>query len=112
MAIVSGALRREIELVLGQAGLRPYFEQVVAAEDVDACKPDPRGYLAGLAGLGIAAPGCVVIEDSLPGLEAARGAGLRCAMLSTSHSASQLAGADLVWPDLQGRLPRELPWSD
>jgi HAD superfamily hydrolase (TIGR01509 family) len=112
MAIVSGALRREIELVLGQAGLRRYFEQVVAAEDVDACKPDPRGYLAGLASLAIEAPSGVVIEDSLPGLQAARSAGLRCAMLTTSHSAPELSGADLVWPDLRGRLPHELPWSD
>jgi HAD superfamily hydrolase (TIGR01509 family) len=112
MAIVSGALRREIELVLRQAGLRHYFEQVVAAEDVSACKPDPQGYRAANAALGIEPARCLVIEDSLPGLEAARRAGLRCAMLSTSHAATELQAADLVWPDLSGRLPRELPWAD
>lgn len=112
LAIVSGALRREIELVLRQAGLRQHFEQVVAAEDVSACKPDPQGYRAANAALGIESACCLVIEDSLPGLEAARRAGLRCAMLATSHPAEELQAADLVWPDLRGRLPRELPWAD
>lgn len=49
LAVVSGALRREIELVLGEARLRQYFECIVAAEDVEACKPDPQGYRAAVA---------------------------------------------------------------
>jgi HAD superfamily hydrolase (TIGR01509 family) len=112
LAVVSGALRREIELVLAEAGLREHFEQVVAAEDVDACKPDPAGYQAARDALGVDPVRCMVIEDSLPGLEAARRAGLRCAMLSTSHPAAELRAADLVWPDLSGRRPHDLPWAD
>jgi HAD superfamily hydrolase (TIGR01509 family) len=111
LAVVSGALRREIELVLCASGLRRYFELIVAAEDVSHCKPDPQGYRVARMALGIPAPGCVVIEDSLPGLEAARAAGIRCAMLSTSHPAEDLAEADLVWQDLSGRHPRDLPWA-
>jgi len=112
LAVVSGALRREIELVLEEADLRRHFEQVVAAEDVAACKPDPQGFHAARAALGIDPVRCMVIEDSLPGLEAARRAGMRCTMLSTSHPAADLGAADLVWQDLSGRLPRELPWAD
>jgi HAD superfamily hydrolase (TIGR01509 family) len=112
LALVSGALRREIELVLGQAGLRQHFEYIIAAEDVDACKPDPQGYQAGLAALGVDPASSMVIEDSLPGLEAARRTGLRCAMLSTSHPAAELATADLVWDDLRGHQPRDLPWAE
>ena len=111
LAVVSGALRREIELVLGEAGLRRHFEVLIAAEDVVRCKPDPEGYHAAQAALGLGPGQCVVIEDSLPGLEAARGAGLRCAMLTTSHTASALTAADLVWPDLRDRHPDELPWA-
>jgi beta-phosphoglucomutase len=111
LAIVSGALRREIDLVLGLAGLRPHFAEIVAAEDVTACKPDPQGYNRARAALALGANRCVVIEDSLPGLAAARAAGLRCAMLSTSHAAADCAGADLVWPDFTGRAPDDLPWS-
>ena len=111
LAIVSGALRREIELVLDLAGLRPHFSEIVAAEDVTACKPDPQGYNRARASLAVPAHRCMVIEDSLPGLAAARAAGLRCAMLSTSHGEAACVGADLVWPDLAGRQPANLPWA-
>ena len=111
LAIVSGALRREIELVLDLSGLRPHFSEIVAAEDVSACKPDPAGYNFARAALGVAPRRCRVIEDALPGLAAARAAGLRCAMLSTSHGEDACAGADLVWPDFSGHEPAELPWA-
>ena len=110
LAIVSGALRREIELVLEQAGLRAHFGQIVSAEDVSACKPDPQGFDRARRALGLPTDRCVVIEDSLPGLAAARAAGLRCAMLTTSHAEDALAGGDAVWRDFVGRAPRELPW--
>ncbi len=112
LAIVSGALRREIELVLAAAGLRRHFGVVIAAEDVSACKPDPQGYTRARQALGLAPERCVVVEDSLPGLAAARAAGLRCAVLTTSHPADALGAADAVWPDLADRRPSDLPWAD
>jgi HAD superfamily hydrolase (TIGR01509 family) len=111
LAIVSGALRREIELVLELAGLRPYFAAIVSAEDVSACKPDPQGFNRARAALDLPAGRCVVVEDSLPGLAAARAAGLRCAMLTTSHAEEALAAGDVVWRDFLGRSPRDLPWA-
>jgi HAD superfamily hydrolase (TIGR01509 family) len=112
LAIVSGALRREIELVLDRAGLRRYFDVLVAAEDVPSCKPDPAGYLAARVALAAEQPlparRCVAIEDSLPGLAAARAAGMRCTMLTTSHAPAALAGADVVWPSFSGHDPAEL----
>ena len=111
LAIVSGALRREIKLVLDLARLRPHFSEIVAAEDVSACKPDPEGYNRGRALLGLAPGRCMVLEDSLQGLEAARAAGMRCAMLTTSHGEEACVGADLVWRDFSGHHPDELPWS-
>jgi beta-phosphoglucomutase len=111
LAIVSGALRREIELVLELAGLRRHFSEIVSAEDVSACKPDPQGFNRAREALGLPAGRCVVIEDSLPGLAAARAAGLRCAMLTTSHGEDALADGDAVWRDFIGRAPRDLPWA-
>src|SRR2546422_953606 len=46
LGVVSGALRREVDLVLDRAGLRRHFDVLVAAEDVAHCKPDPAGDLA------------------------------------------------------------------
>jgi len=112
LGLVSGALRPEIELVLDRTDLRRHFDVLIAAEDVAACKPDPAGYLAARASLDRRAPlaptQCVVIEDSLPGLAAARAAGMRCLMLSTSHAPTLLGDADAVWPSFHGHEPADL----
>jgi HAD superfamily hydrolase (TIGR01509 family) len=111
LAIVSGALRSEVELVLDLSGLRAHFAEIITAEDVPACKPDPQGYTRALENLGLVPARCVVIEDSLPGLGAARAAGLRCAMLATSHPESACREADAVWRDFVGHDAAELPWA-
>jgi beta-phosphoglucomutase len=111
LAIVSGALRSEIELVLDLAGLRPHFAEIIAAEDVGVCKPDPQGFNRAREMLEIPPKRCVVVEDSLPGLNAARAAGLRCAMLATSHPEDACGDADLVWRDFVGHDAAELPWA-
>lgn len=108
LAVVSGALREEIEIILRQAGIRDAFTAIVAAEDVRAGKPDPEGFLRGLAALrnvaGTLAPDeCLVVEDSLAGLEAARAAGMRCLAVTNSYAASELHPlADLVVTTLDG----------
>lgn len=110
LGIVSGALRREIDLVLDVAGLRQHFPVIISADDIRVCKPDPEGYRRGLAALDLPPEAVMVIEDSLPGLAAAHAAGLRCTMLATSHERTNLSDADLVWDDLSGRRPMDLPW--
>jgi HAD superfamily hydrolase (TIGR01509 family) len=111
LAIVSGALRSEIDLVLELAGLRPHFAEIIAAEDVAACKPDPQGFNRAREMLELAPRRCVVVEDSIPGLTAARAAGLRCAVLATSHPEDAFGDADLVWRDFVGHDAAELPWA-
>jgi HAD superfamily hydrolase (TIGR01509 family) len=114
LGVVSGALRREIDHVLGQTDLGDSFEVIVAADDVSRCKPDPASYLAAHDAFNrrrpIAARACVVIEDSLPGLQAARAAGMPCVMLTTSHPARALEGrgAAFVWDSLAGHSASEL----
>lgn len=111
LAIVSGALRSEIELVLNLSDLRPHFAEIVAAEDVGACKPDPQGFNRARERLELPSRRCVAVEDSLPGLSAARAAGLRCAMVATSHAEDVCSDADLVWRDFVGHEAAELPWA-
>ncbi len=81
LGIVSGALRAEIEWVLEQAKLRSVFELIVAAEDISISKPSPEGYQQAIAqfnhlypDLNLQPQHCLAIEDSFPGLEAARAA--------------------------------------
>jgi beta-phosphoglucomutase len=114
LAIVSGALRQEIDVALSRTGLAKGFETIIAANDVPRSKPDPAAYLAAHRALDkrrpIAIDRCVVIEDSLHGLEAARAAGMPCVMLTTSHPSQTLQGrgAALVWESLAGHTATEL----
>ncbi len=72
--------------------------------------PIPRAIERARDTLALPSERCVVIEDSLPGLGAARRAGIRCVMVATSHPAADLRGGDLVWQDLRGHTADELPW--
>ena len=104
-AIASGALRSEIDLVLGATGLGGCFDDIVAAGDVSAGKPDPESFVLALRRLRRHAPGleagdCVVIEDSVGGLEAAAAAGMRTLAVTNTHAAEQLE-ADLVVDSLE-----------
>ena len=106
LAIVSGALRHEIELILEAVGLRSSFEHITAAEDIRNGKPDPEGYLRALQALNrqaaVHASDCLVIEDTIAGIQAAHAAGMRCLAVSTTYPAAQLAGADAVASTLKG----------
>ena len=103
VGIVSGALRDEIRLGLEVLGVRDVVSTIVSAEDTVSSKPDPEGYLRGVADLSSQVGGevarlAVAIEDSIAGVEAAKAAGLVCIAVSHSYSAEKLqqAGADLV----------------
>ncbi|MDO8546812.1 MAG: HAD family phosphatase [Nitrospirales bacterium] len=104
-AIVSGALRHEIEMILTTAGMRDDFEHITAAEDVQDGKPEPEGYLHALQALNRRAPilasECLVIEDTFFGIQAAHAAGMRCLALSTTSPPDRLRTADAVTATLQ-----------
>lgn len=101
--IVSGALRDEVELGLEVLGVRSSIQHIVAAEDTQACKPDPEGYLLAKRwlderGAAAAATRALVIEDSLAGVQAAKAAQLPCIGVAHTYSVEELqrAGADAV----------------
>jgi beta-phosphoglucomutase len=102
IAICSGALRPEIELILEEAGLRGRFDVIVSAEDVHRGKPDPEGFTLALQRINeiwpdaLAPECCVVIEDSHWGLKAARAAGMRTVAVTNTYEAAQLKHADKV----------------
>mgnify|MGYP000850529974 CR=1 FL=1 len=102
IAICSGALRPEIELILEEAGLRDGFDVIVSAEEVHRGKPDPEGFLLALQKLNevwpdpIAPECCIVVEDSHWGLQAARAAGMHTIAVTNTYDAAQLKQADKV----------------
>lgn len=83
MAIVSGAMRSEIELVLSRLNLQDNFSVIVSGEDIYTSKPDPDGYLLAVQRLNEKFPEinlqpteCLAIEDTFAGLTAAKRAGI------------------------------------
>jgi beta-phosphoglucomutase-like phosphatase (HAD superfamily) len=113
VAIASGALRGEIEAILAAGGLRDAFAAIVGAEDVSRGKPDPEPYLTALSRLaplvaGISAEECLVFEDSMAGIAAARAAGMRVVAVTTSYPASRLTAAHQVVESLDQLRPSDL----
>ncbi len=83
MAVVSGAMRSEIEAVLQRLNVDQYFAVIVAGDEILTSKPEPDGYLLAVERLNQKFPDlalhpyeCLVIEDSFPGIEAAKRAGM------------------------------------
>ncbi len=107
LGIASGALRAEIVDILSGAGLVDAFSTIVAAEDVVACKPSPEPYLTAARRLGFSPAACAAVEDSVPGLDAARAAGMRTIAVATTSPRALLSAADRVIEGLDG-ISREL----
>jgi beta-phosphoglucomutase len=107
VAIASGARRDEIEAALSSLSLRDAFRAIVAAEDAPRTKPDPAPYLEAARRLAEWAPGlapadCVVFEDSMAGVDAALGAGMKVVGVAHSYPAVELRAAHRVVDSLAG----------
>jgi HAD superfamily hydrolase (TIGR01509 family) len=113
IAIASGARRDEIEAILASLGLRQIFAAVVGAEDAERTKPDPAPYLEAARRLAARAPGlepseCVAFEDSMAGIAAALGAGMKVVGVAHSYPAEKLRAAHRVVDSLAGLDPGSL----
>lgn len=91
MAVVSGAMRSDIELVLNLAGLAENFELIVTGDDTMTSNPAPDGYLLAVELMNRQYPGwnlepgeCLAVEDTFAGIEAAKKAGIQ--VLGVSHT--------------------------
>ena len=99
IAVASSADAIKIEANLRKIGLpRPLWDAVVTAEDVTVRKPAPDIFLEAARRLGVAPARCVVIEDAVNGIQAAKAAGMRCVAVASSFPAAALHQADLVRP--------------
>jgi len=117
LAIASGAFRGEIKFALDTGGIRDVFPVIVSAQDVRQGKPHPESYLTALAKLNellrpdspIKAGECVVIEDSLHGIQSACSAGMRCLAVTSSYPRHVLEKqADRVVDSLAEIEPKDL----
>lgn len=88
-AVVTSASRELATLRLELAGL-PIPRTLVPAEDVAEGKPSPAGYLRAAAILGVSPADCLVFEDTPPGIQSARAAGMHVIALTTTYPDGRL----------------------
>lgn len=104
-AVGSSAPVANLDLILGLTSTRRFFDAIVSAEDTQRGKPDPQVFLVAADKLGVPPAHCLVMEDAVAGVQAARAAGMKCvAVRFVGHhpeSALAGAGADLVVPSLE-----------
>lgn len=97
LAVASGSSPRVIDWVLRETGLEASITLWISAEEVSAGKPAPDIFLEAARRLGVDPAACLVFEDALPGLLAARAAGMRTVLLPEPGSAHpDFAYADLL----------------
>lgn len=99
--LATSAVPINVETVLGRLGLADRFEAIVTAADVRQGKPHPEIYHTAASRAGADAARCLVVEDALPGVMAAKASGAVCLGLMTSEPEGRLreTGADWVAED-------------
>lgn len=101
-AATRGGFDRVVNSIVGPERLAK-LDVVIAGDDISNKKPDPEIYNVAAARLGLGKERCVVIEDSLVGLRAATGAGMKCLITYTPSTAAEdfyAEGAAAKVPDL------------
>jgi len=104
-AIASSAPQANIDVLIAELQLRPYFDAIVSANQMPG-KPDPAVFLEAARQLGLPPDRCVVIEDSGAGVTAAKRGAMKCVAVTNTNPAHVLkeAGADLIVDGLD-KLP-------
>jgi HAD superfamily hydrolase (TIGR01509 family) len=103
VAIASSAHRRVIDAALDATGLRSTIPVVVSSDEVEHGKPAPDVYLEAARQLGVAAAGCLVVEDSINGLRAGLAAGMTT-VLVPNPSVPPAPGAEAIADHVLARL--------
>ncbi len=107
-AIATSAPRENVDFTLDKTGIRSFFSIILDESHVERGKPDPDIYLKTAAAVGLPPSQCIVLEDSLSGIESGLAAGCKVVAISTTHSKDELQAAHLVIPDFDGIDPLEL----
>jgi len=104
-ACASSGEMANIVAVLTALNVVQYFDALLSGAFLPRSKPDPAIFLQAAAAVGADPVQCVVIEDGIVGVEAAKRAGMRCIAVTTTHPADKLSGADLIVDSLEELAP-------
>ncbi len=94
-AVASSAPPANIDIMLGELGIAPHFDAIVSGYALPS-KPDPAVFLQAAEQVGVAPQACIVMEDAVAGVRAARRAGMRCIAVASTNPVEALHEADWV----------------
>lgn len=96
LAIVSSATIENIRLITEKLHINSFFNWFVTGKDVMVGKPNPQGFLMAADKLGVKPRNCIVIEDAVAGVRAAKTGGMYCIAVTNTCPKHDLMEADMV----------------
>jgi beta-phosphoglucomutase family hydrolase len=99
MAIATSGIQPNIDFMFENIPIKKYFKIVVNSSQIKKGKPDPEIYLKVALLLGISPTKCLVFEDAVVGIKAAKAAGMKVIALATTQPKEELMGADMIVDD-------------
>ncbi len=104
--VASSAPMANIDTLVDELGIRDYFDVLVSGEELPG-KPEPVLFLKVARLLDVPPARCIVVEDAVAGVEAAKRAGMKCIAVATTNPSSALGMADVVVEQLDA-LPEDI----
>ena len=108
MAIASSTVIENIRLIVGSLGIEKYMKAIITGHDVTEGKPHPQVFLTAAERLGADSRRCIVFEDAVAGVKAAKSAGMYCVALTSTHPREKLQEADLIVDSLEEVTVKDL----
>jgi HAD superfamily hydrolase (TIGR01509 family) len=106
--IATSAPRANVDFTLRKTGTTRYFSTILDDSFVKEGKPNPEVYLKAAAAVDYKPECCIVFEDSLAGVSAARNAGCKVVGITTTHTRDELDNTDVVIDTFSGLEPKVL----
>jgi len=101
MALASSAPIENIRLLITGLDINSYFQAIISGKEVTEGKPNPQGFLLAAQRLGVKPENCIVVEDAVAGVTAAKRAGMCCLAVTNTHPRRSLSEADLIVDTLE-----------
>ncbi len=97
--VALGSASKNADLILDRLRIKGYFDAIIDGTKIAKAKPDPEVFLEGAKAVGVEPSRCIVFEDAVAGIEAAKNARMKCVGVGR---ADLLRAADLVIPSFVG----------
>jgi HAD superfamily hydrolase (TIGR01549 family) len=99
MAIATSGIQVNIDFMFDNVPIKKYFPVIVNSSHISKGKPDPEIFVQAALKLGMEPEKCLVFEDAVVGIRAAKAAGMKVIAVATTQTKQDLAIADLIIDD-------------